>query len=246
MSEPQDVFEQSLLSETIGSIVADDYRAANIFDRYRIDFCCGGNVPLAEACRNQGIDPDLIIKEIAALGKSMADRGKNHGQWPLPLLIDYIVNIHHVYINEHGPQLLVHTQKIVEVHGERHPELKQIATIFKGLMDDLKKHLRDEEERFFPAFKNLYGAQKDEIASLKLNDVRTGLARLRSEHETAGGAIHAIRRLSGDFLLPGDACNTYAVAYQGLEAFEKDLHQHVHLENNIVFPKVDQLLKDSG
>jgi regulator of cell morphogenesis and NO signaling len=239
MSSSKNGADDNVLHKTIGKIVADDYRAAKVFQKYKIDFCCGGNLLLQEACRNQGIEPDAIIAGLAALQRQPTDHSKNYTAWKLPFLVDYIINVHHSYINEHGPNLSLLAEKTAEVHGERHPELREIATIFSSIMRDLKEHLHDEEETFFPAIKRLSETQKEAVSP---DVIRKGLDKLRIEHEAVGEAIHAIRRLSRDFQIPADACNTYTIAYRSLEEFEDDLHQHVHLENNILFPKVEQLL----
>lgn len=242
MPQPERDSDKNVLLKSIGKIVADDYRAARIFQKYQIDFCCGGHLLLQDACRNQGIEPNAIVEEIAALQSEPADQSKNYTAWKWPFLVDYIVNVHHSYINEHGPNLSLHTQKTAEVHGERHPEIREIATIFNRMMDELKEHLRKEEESFFPAIKRLSATQKEAVSPGELDVIRDDLTKLRTEHEPVGDMLHAIRRLSLDFQIPADACNTYTVAYRGLEEFENDLHKHVHLENNILFPKVEQLL----
>jgi regulator of cell morphogenesis and NO signaling len=192
--------------KTIGEFVADDYRTAKVFERYGMDFCCGGNVALSAACRQKGVDPALILREIEEAKSEPIDRSQNFGAWELPFLADYIVTIHHSYIN-------------------------------------LAPHLREEEEVFFPAVKRADGARKAGKAPEQqdLDAIRGDLAKLRREHEEVGEAIHSIRHLAKEYAIPADACNTYAVTYQKLREFEDDLHKHVHLENNILFLKAEQL-----
>lgn len=229
--------------KTIGEFVADDYRTAKVFERYGIDFCCGGNVALSAACRQKGVDPALILREIEEAKSEPIERSQNFGAWELPFLADYIVTIHHSYIKENAGQIASYARRIAEVHGARHPEVIEIAAIFDKIAADLAPHLREEEEVFFPAVKRADGARKAGKAPEQqdLDAIRGDLAKLRREHEEVGEAIHSIRQLAKEYAIPADACNTYAVTYQKLREFEDDLHKHVHLENNILFLKAEQL-----
>ncbi|MBT1073930.1 iron-sulfur cluster repair di-iron protein [Geobacter grbiciae] len=236
------------LTRTIGGFVAEDYRTAEVFERHGIDFCCGGNVPLDTACRQKGIDPAVILSEIESAKREPMERSQNFAAWELPFLADYIVAVHHAYIKDTAGQIVLYALKVAEVHGSRHPEVKEIASIFEKVAADLATHLREEEEIFFPAVKRADAARKagERPERQDIDAIRGDLARLRREHEEVGDAIHAIRRLAGDFAIPDDACNTYRVTYQKLKEFEDDLHKHVHLENNIIFLKVERELIPSA
>ncbi len=230
-------------SRTIGGFVADDYRTAEVFEKHGIDFCCGGNVSLDAVCRQKGIDPTVILREIEEAKREPIERSQNFAAWELPFLADYIVTIHHAYIKENAPQIALYARKVAEVHGPRHPEVKEIAALFDKIATDLAAHLREEEEVFFPAVKRADSARKAGNAPERQDrDVIKGdLAKLRREHEEVGDAIHTIRHLARDFAIPDDACNTFAVTYQKLKEFEDDLHKHVHLENNILFLKAEKI-----
>ncbi|AJE04688.1 iron-sulfur cluster repair di-iron protein [Geobacter pickeringii] len=235
-------------TRTIGGFVAEDYRTAEVFERHGIDFCCGGNVPLDVACRQKGIDPAVILGEIEAAKQEPMERSQNFAAWELPFLADYIVAVHHAYIKDNAGQITLYARKVAEVHGSRHPEVKEIAAIFDGVATDLAAHLREEEEVFFPAVKRADAARKAGRTP-EQNDIEAisgDLVKLRREHEEVGDAIHTIRRLAGDFVVPGDACNTYTVTYRKLKEFEDDLHKHVHLENNILFLKAERELISSA
>lgn len=224
---------------TIGQIVANDYRTATVFERYGIDFCCGGNGALSATCTKKGIDLNTIIAELEAMKSIPVKRNQNYGSWEISFLADYIVNTHHAYIKENTGQIVAYIHKIVTVHGAHHPELIQIATIFDKIAIDLMAHLREEEEIFFPAIKRA-DAYRKEDATPQAKDIKTitnSLKKLRHEHEEIGDAIHEIRHLANNYAIPGDACNTFAITYQKLKEFEDDLHKHVHLENNILFLK---------
>lgn len=231
---------------TIGGFVAEDYRTAEVFERHGIDFCCGGNVPLDTACRQKGIDPAVILDEIEAAKREPMERSQNFAVWELPFLADYIVAVHHAYIKDNAGQIVLYARKVAEVHGGRHAEVKEIAAIFEKVAADLATHLREEEEIFFPAVKRADAAKKagKRPERQDIDAIRGDLARLRREHEEVGDAIHTIRRLAGDFAIPDDACNTYAVTYRKLKEFEDDLHKHVHLENNILFLNAERDLGD--
>ena len=233
---------------TIGGFVAEDYRTAEVFERHGIDFCCGGNVPLDVACRRKGIDPAVILGEIEQAKREPMERSQNFAAWELPFLADYIVAIHHTYIKDNAGQIVLYARKVAEVHGTRHPEVKEIAAIFDKVAADLAVHLREEEEVFFPAVKRADAARKigKRPEQQDIDAIRGDLVRLRREHEEVGDAVHTIRHLAKDFALPGDACNTYAVTYQKLKEFEDDLHKHVHLENNILFLKAERELIHSA
>ena len=157
----------------------------------------------------------------------------------MPFLADYIINTHHAYLNENIGQIVAYAHKIAAVHGAHHHEVVEIAAIFDKIATAMAAHLREEEEVFFPAVKRVGAAGKtgSAPAAEEIGTIRTSLGRLGHEHEMIGDAVHAIRHLAGEYAIPADVCNTFVVTYQKLKEFEDDLHKHVHLENNILFPK---------
>ncbi len=237
--------EQMILTPatTVGAIVAADFRTAGVFERHGIDFCCGGKVALADVCREKELDQGALLQEIAAAISATVDQSKNYGGWTLPFLADYIVNTHHAYLNENTAQIAAYADKIAEVHGAHHPEVIEIAQIFAGIAADMTAHLREEEEVLFPAIKRIDAASKigDSPPAGDVKTIRASLAKLDREHQAIGDAVHAIRHLARGYEVPADVCNTFVVTYHKLEEFENDLHKHVHLENNILFPKAARL-----
>jgi regulator of cell morphogenesis and NO signaling len=229
--------------QSIGEIVAEDYRTAQVFENHGIDYCCGGNVTLQAGCQEKGIDPAIITEEIEAVKKDKIDRSQDYASWELSFLIDYIINVHHTYIKENTGQITGYTRKIASVHGVHHPEVIEIASIFDKIAVDLMDHLRTEEEEFFPALKRIEAAGKAGSApsSDDMETVRNSLENLVQEHEIVGDAVHKIRHLAKGYAIPDDVCNTFTVTYRKLKEFEDDLHKHVHLENNILFLKAMQL-----
>ncbi|UFS72530.1 iron-sulfur cluster repair di-iron protein [Geomonas sp. RF6] len=224
---------------TIGEVVAEDFRTAQVFQKYGIDFCCGGKITLAETCRERDINPDTLLQEISQTKAEQLDRSQDYGAWPLPFLADYIINTHHAYLNENLEQISAYAQKIATVHGERHPELGEIARIFERIATDMAAHLREEEDVLFPAVRRIAEARKagKDAEQRDLEVIRESLSKLDKEHQEIGDAVHTIRHLASDYTIPADACNTFMVTFQKLKEFEDDLHKHVHLENNILFPK---------
>jgi regulator of cell morphogenesis and NO signaling len=228
---------------TVGAIVAADFRTAGVFESHGIDFCCGGKIPLAEVCGEKGLDPATLLQEITAAQSAPANRSHNYGAWALPFLADYIVNTHHTYLNENTEQIAAYTQKIAAVHGAHHPEVIEIAAIFNTIATDMTGHLREEEEVLFPAIKRIDTARQAGTTPVAadVEAIKASLVKLDHEHQEIGDAVHAIRHLANGYTIPDDVCNTFVVTYQRLKEFEDDLHTHVHLENNILFPKAGRL-----
>ncbi len=228
---------------TVGAMVADDFRTATVFEKHGIDFCCGGKIPLDAICREKGLDLATILQEIDEVRHTPVDRSHNYDAWAVPFLADYIVNTHHAYLDENTAQIAVYANKIAEVHGARHPEVIEIAAIFAKIATDMAAHLREEEDILFPAIKRIDAARKagNTPETLDVETIRATLVKLDQEHQEIGDAIHSIRHLANGYTIPDDVCNTFAVTYQKLREFEDDLHKHVHLENNILFPKAARL-----
>jgi len=217
---------------SVGEIVARDFRTASIFKNNRIDFCCGGKKSLEETCLELGIDQEKVELELSALSATPRNAGQDYRSWSPGFLSDFIVNTHHQYVLQTLPDLLIYTQKIAAVHGSHHPELIEVATLFAKINDELLQHLQKEEEVLFPAIKHVIKHNDSESKELIVSEI----ARMAEEHEFAGGAMDRINQITGHYNLPEDSCGTYQVTFKLLEQFEDDLHVHVHLENNILYP----------
>jgi len=225
------------IEPTIGEIVANDFRAASLFKDAGIDFCCGGNKSLTEACKEKGADESHLIQQLETLAQIPVSGAMNFKEWDLGFLSDYIVNTHHKFVLKNLPELVFYTQKIANVHSDHHPELIEVASLFTKINEELLQHLKNEEEVLFPAIKE---AEKNASSSVE-STIVSEITRMQGEHEFAGGAMDTINVLTHNYLIPEDACNTYRVALKLLEQFEDDLHIHVHLENNILYPKALKL-----
>ncbi len=228
-----------MTTKTIGQIVAEDFRTAKVFEKHGIDFCCGGEITLVEACKAKGVSLEAMGAELTTEKETPLDRSQNFGSWTLPFLADYIVNTHHTYLRENTASIIEYTQKIARVHGEGHPELVQIADTFQKIATAMTAHLQEEEEILFPVIKRIEASKKEgkQAAAEDMNLLEKTLNGVSREHQEIGDATHTIRHLSHDYSVPADGCNSYKVAFKMLKEFEDDLHKHVHLENNILFMK---------
>ncbi len=224
-------------SKTLGEIVANDFRAAEIFREAGIDFCCGGKKTLHQACDENALSMATLVELLEALKTISANPEQNFNEWSLDFLADYIVNTHHKYVLKTLPELVFYTHKIANVHGAHHPELIEVARLFSQINTELLQHLKNEEEVLFPAIKE---ALKTKAAKAK-ETILSEITRMSDEHEFAGGAMDKINVITKSYLVPADGCNTYTVAFKLLHQFEDDLHIHVHLENNILYPKALKL-----
>ncbi len=226
------------LEKTIGEIVAEDFRTAAIFKKYGIDFCCKGNRSIEEACENKNINVTEIYDELENL-QSSNSQDTDFKSWPLDLLADYVEKVHHSYVSGKTPILLQFLHKVSKVHGERHPELVEIYSLFSESAEDLAAHMKKEELILFPFIKMMTEAEKTgkEIRQPHFGTVENPVSMMKHEHDIEGERFRKIAKLTNNYQFPSDACNTYQVAFKMLEDFENDLHKHIHLENNILFPK---------
>lgn len=232
-----------LEERTIASFVTENYKTADVFKKYNIDFCCGGGVSLNSLCNSKQIDLNNLISELENVMKPNEDENVNYDSWELDKLVKHILDKHHVYIREASPTLNPYLLKLRQVHGERHPELIRVQELFLKLSSDLDDHLMKEENILFPYILKLYKAslEKDTSEEEFFGTIKNPITCMRGEHDTAGDEIKELRALTNNYTVPDDGCNTYRVAFKKLEEFETDLFTHIHLENNILFPKAIKL-----
>ena len=223
----------------VGDVVASDFRTAAVFQRFGIDFCCGGRRSIADACRGAGVDQEAILSALEALRPEDAS-ADDVASWPIGRLVAQILETHHVYIRESIPVISNYLEKLVSVHGAKHPELTRIENAFRQMSRDLAPHLMKEEHVLFPYIAELleWAEAKDgRPRSSPFGSVGNPIRMMEREHEEVGSEMRLIRELTGDFTPPEDGCTTYRVAFSELQRFEQDLHRHVHLENNVLFPR---------
>jgi len=226
-----------LLSARVGELVASDMRTADVFERHGIDFCCGGRQTLGEACRRASADPDAVVRDLDALpADELPD--EDASEWPLDQLIEHIVSVHHAYVRDALPRLDAWISKLTTVHGARHPELPAVFGAFRRLRAELEQHMMKEEQILFPYVLELAhpSAQMHPRMS-PFGSVENPIRMMEREHRDAGDELSSIREMTCGYRAPSDGCTTYNVCMAELASFERDLHRHIHLENNVLFPR---------
>lgn len=213
----------------VAALVLEEPARARVFERFGIDYCCGGGVPLATACAERGLDVDDVVDALAEPGQ----RGAEDVDWtsvPLTKLVAHIVDEHHAYLREELPALGALAEKVRRAHGEAHPELVDVHETFEAVSAELDRHLADEEAVLFPA---CIALEAEGAGS----PIAEPIVALRHDHEEVGAGLSRLRALTDGYTPPIDACNSYRALYARLETFERDTHRHVHEENNVLFPR---------
>ncbi|SDE47482.1 regulator of cell morphogenesis and NO signaling [Pricia antarctica] len=234
---------EETMQQTIGQMVAEDYRKAQVFKNHKIDFCCKGNRSLAEVAEKNNLKIDDLLKELEAVQEEENNDTTDFKSWPLDLLADYIEKKHHRYVEERIPVLKQYLTKLCKVHGNDHPELLKIQEHFELSAGELTMHMKKEELVLFPWIRKMVKSEQnnESIGEPRFGTVRNPIQTMMQEHENEGERFRHIARLSDDYTPPNDACSTYRVSFALLREFEEDLHRHIHLENNILFPKAEVL-----
>ncbi|MCL1140864.1 iron-sulfur cluster repair di-iron protein [Shewanella pneumatophori] len=235
---PQSQADQSqqktnLLNTRVGELVANDFRIAHIFSQHNIDFCCGGGISLARAIKRFDADETALLDALMAL-ESDGEKLQGLEQLPLPDLLNYIESTHHTFVREKAPLLLEYSQKMVRAHGENYDEIKPLAGWIRALVDDLIPHLMKEEQILFPAILGLHNQVEMQNC---FGHIGNPINAMQYEHNDALQIFEKISKLTNEFTPPAHACTTWRVCYASLAEFEADLKQHIHIENNILFPK---------
>jgi regulator of cell morphogenesis and NO signaling len=229
--------------DAIGDIVAADYRAAAVFERFGLDFCCAGRRTLDDVCRERSVDALALLSALDGLARTADAPEPEQAPWPLDELIDHIVSRHHGYVRGAIPTIAAHTAKVAAVHGARRPELVQVARVFTEVAEGMRSHMAKEEEILFPYIRLLVEAERSgrRIRPSPFGTIHNPIRMMETEHEHAGDEMRLIRELTDGYAPPELACSTYRVSFAELEEFERDLHRHVHLENNVLFPAAIRL-----
>jgi len=230
---------ENLKDKTIGAFVAQDFRTAAVFSKYQIDFCCKGNRTINEVCEKQNIDSDTLLQNVYDVLQSENNSGIDFNSWPLDLLVDYIEKTHHRYVEEKTGIILQFLNKLCSVHGANHPELFKINELFAEGAGELSQHMKKEELMLFPFIKRMVNTKESNgvLAQPSFGTVSNPIAMMMQEHDNEGDRFREIANLTNNYTAPADGCTTYKVAFAMLQEFEQDLHKHIHLENNILFPK---------
>ena len=222
------IIDNQIPNVSVGEIAISYPNGLNILNRHKIDYCCGGDISFLEACKKRGLNPETVWSEIVHV-RGQGASALRVANWESSLLIDYIIQNHHVFVKESIPQIEELLDKVCAIHGEDHIELAEIRDDFNDLARELLSHLEKEEEILFPAIKK-------SVSNAAL--LKNPILAMEHEHHVAGSLLKSIRQLSNDYTVPRDACATFRILYKKLEEFDQDLMQHIHLENNVLFKRV--------
>jgi len=229
------------LELNLATIVTKFPAAAGLFDKFDLDYCCHGRQTLREACKDDNLKFNKIEHALHRIAEEEITHNDHHSfeNEDLNVLINHIVNKHHKYVKESMPVILAHLEKVSTRHGDRNPELYEIYQLFEELKMDMEHHMYKEENILFPRIKEVNNATKSPALSHSIDHrfLMAPITVMEGDHERAGNILHEIKKLSDNYTPPPGACTTYRVSFEELKQFELDLHRHVHLENNILFPR---------
>ena len=230
-------------NKTVREIAVEVPSATRVFEKLGIDYCCGGGKGLGDACLQAKLPVDQVLRDLEQAESSRIARQENARDWsrePLADVIGEIVQKHHAFVKAEIPRLSSLAAKVSSKHGEHHPETLKVNELFGALADELSMHLMKEEQILFPymiRMEEAVVAKEPMIPSSCFGTVQNPIHMMVSEHDSAGETLRALRESTADYKVPDDACTSYRTLYTGLLEFEADLHQHIHLENNILFPR---------
>ena len=231
--------------KTVGKMVAEDYRKAEVFKRHGIDFCCGGNIPLSQACQEKNANIELVQAELDEIDKRESAPEEDFESWELDMLVDHIVGVHHIYIKKNNPVIREFVNRVKMVHGMNKPNVSDISDRFDALAAELDAHLHKEEMILFSYIKQMVQAKKNGTGiDAPFGTVQNPINMMLAEHDSAGNELAIIQKLTEDYTPPKGACATHKVSYGQLKEYADDLMRHIHLENNILFPKAIELEKE--
>ena len=229
---------------TVGEIAAEYPATVRVFQRYNIDFCCGGKLPLREACEGRGISAGELLAELSGATSARIPDAVDWNSATLGALIDHIGATHHEYLKLELPRLGALLAKVIEKHNRKYGNIpERLGAIYGELRAELESHLMKEEMVLFPLIEDIESAARTgrPAAPAHCGSVNNPIRVMLHEHDAAGHALAAMRSVTGEYEVPADACNTFRALYHDLQALETDLHQHIHLENNILFPRAAAL-----
>jgi regulator of cell morphogenesis and NO signaling len=221
------------MSKTVRELALENPGATRVFEQLGIDYCCGGQTPLEDACAAAKVSVDEVLAKLEAQTRAPGS-GEDWQKEPLARLIEHINRTHHAFVRSESARIRALLEKVCGVHGGNHPELLQVNAAFQALTEELSSHLMKEEQILFPY---ILGAEQGAAPPACFGSVQNPIRMMMFEHDNAGSVLRELRRLTGDYTAPADACISYQTLFQALLGFEADLHQHIHLENNILFPR---------
>jgi regulator of cell morphogenesis and NO signaling len=227
------------LEQTVGQLVTQRPSRSRVFESFGIDYCCGGKHPLGQACFDKGIDPQAVLKVLQLLDERPDGPQENWSNMSLAALCDHIEQTHHAYLKRELPRIEYLVNRVAQRHGQNQPHLGRLREVFLAMKAELESHMNKEERILFPMIRSLEA--DGTVAAVHCGSVSRSIGQMMVEHEDAGEALRQMRQLTGGYTPPADACNTYRAMYDALAELESDMHQHVHKENNILFPRAKEL-----
>ena len=235
-----------LASKTLAQIVTNNHKAASIFEKHHLDFCCKGKRTLEQACSESDIKIEEVIEQLEKVGETNGSK-TNYNELSLAQLSEHIVSTHHNYVKNEMPALHGYLQKVASKHGDRHPEMNKVFQIFVAVKEEMEFHMQKEEMVLFPRIKDIENQiQEGKKVVINSSYLQSPINMMEQEHDHAGSMLAEIRNLTNNYTPPADACTTYQLSFASLQAFELDLHHHVHLENNILFPKALKMFGETN
>jgi regulator of cell morphogenesis and NO signaling len=231
-----------IMTKSLAQIVNNNHRAASVFEKYQLDFCCKGKRSLQQACQEKDIRVEDVVADLATTEQNGDKATIDYSKLTLHQLTEYIVMTHHSYVKKEMPQILSYLQKVASKHGERHPEIFKVLELFAAVSEEMEQHMQKEEHVLFPRIGEME-RWVEEGNEIRINHtyLEAPIHMMEQEHDHAGAMLAEINKLTNNYIPPADACTTFKLSFAALQAFEMDLHQHVHLENNILFPRALQL-----
>ena len=228
--------------QSIASLVLGNHRIVPVLEKYSIDFCCRGKMNLADACKDKGLELSAVLKDLEAAGTEETARQMPFTDMTETQLVNHIVTRHHYYVKNIMPVIAGHLEKVAFKHGDSFPYMNRVKELFEIIHKEMDEHMKKEESILFPRILEI---EKNNRQGNKFsaNYISGPIDRMEREHENAGDIMFEIRSLTNQYTAPAGACTTFRLCLTELKEFENDLHEHVHLENNILFPKALQLCR---
>lgn len=240
----ENIYMNNLSQQTLASIVTQHHQLVPVLEKYHLDFCCKGKRTLLQACEEKGLSMEQLLTEIEGMESPVNNKQLPFNQMDEQQLISYILVHHHFYVNQSMPTILAHLEKVASKHGERYPYMIKVYQLFGAIKEEMTAHMQKEETILFPRIKEVGQlATEEKKSTLSKGYINGPVNIMEMEHDHAGEMLYEIRQLTNNYTPPEDACTTFNVCLAELKAFEEDLHQHVHLENNLLFPLAEKIMR---
>ena len=232
----------NIAEQTLANIVINNHFTVSVFEKYDLDFCCKGKRTLADACKEKGLSVEKVAAELENSSASLQNNTMPFTEMTAEQLISYILIHHHFYVKQSMPTIIGHLEKVAAKHGGHFPYMIEVLRLFKEINTEMTSHMQKEEVILFPRIKEVEALQEaDQVERLAAGYISAPIQVMEHEHDHAGDVLYQIRKLTNNYTAPAEGCTTFQVSLAELKEFEEDLHRHVHLENNILFPLAEKM-----